>query len=236
MVISSFAIGSSCIAATTEFANQNSISGIGPYFGAQFGVGGMNLPDFPSSAKSAVEQNNGHYSKDISWGFVGRLFGGYLWNTNKFHYGLELGGMMYPSNKYNLEIKTSEGLVSNDVTINIRYNGYFIDLLGVAKYYFTPAWNIFIKEGIAYAYQKVSVHVVDDNTITGIISAYETKRKREAFPEIALGMGYHVIPSAELNLTYNHVFGNDLSLDSASSRAKVASVDGVMLGVTWYFS
>ncbi len=172
------------------------------------------------------------------WGLASRLFGGYLWHTDKFQYGLELGAMKYPNNKYRFEFDLPTSPTAESyVSVNIKYEGYLFDLLGLAQYSLTPTWNVFLKGGVTYAHQKVTAIAELHDPSTGKIKSRTKKKIEDRFlPEVAIGTGYRFTKNVELNLTYNHIFGNKLELDHEDTAAKVASVNGVMLGIVWLFN
>ncbi len=127
------------VKANAQLANRDSWPMTGPYIGLQAGIGGMNTPDFSENTKTYIRTHGGTYSEHNRWGLAGRLFGGYLWHTSKFQYGLELEAMKYPNNKYRFEFDLPTSPTAESyVSVNIKYEGYLVDLLGLAQYDLTP--------------------------------------------------------------------------------------------------
>jgi outer membrane immunogenic protein len=202
---------------------------LGPYVGIQAGIGGMDTKKLSETSKTLTP-----YTQDVNdWDFfTGRIFGGYLWSQDAFSYGLELGGMMYPKNKYSVTDGTYD-------LVKYQYKGYTVDLLGVAKYSLANNFYVFGKAGVAYVTQEYKQEV---ETTAGDIPATFEKTKRKFLPEIAGGVGYN-FNNMDVDVTYAHVFGSapkeysdaaNLGPTSDDLYKKVATVNALMLGVTYH--
>ncbi len=96
---------------------------------------------------------------------------------------------------------------------------------------------MFFKGGVTYAHQKVTAIAELHDPTTGKTTSRTKEKAEDRFlPEIAVGTGYRFTPNVEANLTCNHIFGNKLELDHEDTAAKVASVNGVILGIVWLFN
>jgi opacity protein-like surface antigen len=181
-------------------------NGVGPYIGAALGIGGMDTP------KLTDDQTSGNYSEKLRSGVAGRVYGGYLFGDS-LKYGAEIGASLYPANKYSVE------------SLNLKYSGYNIDALAVLKYNFSK-FNVFGKAGAVYVPQK----------FTANLGSYDySQTNHKILPEVAAGVGYDFTSNLSANLTYSHIFGHKPDF-TADSVTKVAPVNTLMVGLTYYFN
>lgn len=178
----------------------------GAYMNGSLGIGGMDTD------KTSI------YNSNLRSGIAYRAGLGYLWGEDQYHYGLELGYTGYPSNQYTSSL------------VNIKYTGYYVDLLGVGKYNFTSSDEGFFvlgKAGLAFVSQRTHATGIPYN-----------KTQTALKPEVALGAGYNVNKNVAVDMTFAHVFGGQANpaatTDSAATR--VSAVNTLMAGITYSFS
>ena len=195
----------------------------GAYIGVGAGLGGMNTPKLSSADKALG--NGSHSQKRL--GFAARPYVGYLWAQNNWRYGVEAGYSYYQENKYTWNTGASKS--------TLKYNGYSVDLLGVAKYVFANNVNVFGKAGAAYTHQKTKF---TDNMGSSIGSF--SKKENKILPEVACGAGYDFNKNFGMDVSVAHIFGhNPKNLSKANRRAdltRMADVNTVMLGFTYHFA
>lgn len=153
-----------------------------PYIGVNLGIGGIEAPD-----ADIYGMNYSQESGKFAWG----LNFGVLFNTeinNKFHYGAEVSYSSYATNETEIE------------NLRFDYDGYNVAVLGVAKYYFNNKWSIFGKAGAAYTVQDLSSNV----------SAFNQKESK-VLPKIGFGGSYNVTNDLPLNISFEHIFGDELA-------------------------
>jgi opacity protein-like surface antigen len=144
--------------------------------------------------------------------FSGRLAAGYLWGYDNFNYGIEVGGMYYPS---------ASDSVEN--VLDYKVDGYNIDMLGVLKYTADSGVILFAKAGAAYVNQKLELSIP--------YFGLESKTDSKIAPEVALGAGYQFSDNWEMNLTVTGVFAG------ASGNNNVVTTNGsAMIGVSYRFT
>ncbi len=224
-------ISFAAVAPTPALMGDSAASiGTGAYIGLQAGIGKMDIKDIPSELKPMAQ---GH-SEDIG-GYAGRLFGGYLWESSAWRYGVEIGGMTYSDNEYKLKKFLEDGDLDN---INLEYKGYLIDVLAVLKYCFNAHWDIVGKVGAAYVSQEFSAKFEDlmDPKDSGKFN----KTESAIDPEAQLSMEYLLNRNWNFDLTALQVFGDQpdsfLSDTDENIYKKVASVSAIMLSATYHFN
>ena len=190
----------------------------GFYVGAQAGYGGMHTPKV--------------YKSDMSYdlyGFAYRLHGGYLiGNNDGLQYGAELGFAKYDDNKYNLGEYESTGRDAE-----YKYQGFYIDFLGVIKYNFS-------KSGIS-VFGKAGAASVDQKTKISVAPPSNEGHKTKWLPKVAVGVGYNISDQLVVDLTCSYVLGTmPVKLDvparykTVDDINRVASVKTIMLGIAYH--
>jgi hypothetical protein len=206
----------------TSLANesQNNIYGAvtGPYIGLNTGSAGMNWGNLSSNSQSQVSYKDHH-----DGGFGTRIYIGYLWNIPRVS-GLKLGtelGYIY-SNKSTFQLNEQKWV----------YNGYNIDLLGVARYNFAES-KIYLlgKLGVMLTHQTVDM--------TGYGSPVSSAKNRP-LPEIGFGLGYDFTRHLEANLILTYAPGKKAEpplygSTSLNGSANVVPVETLTLGVAYHF-
>jgi len=201
----------------------------GFYVGVGAGYGGMDTPKFNDADKTF----GGATMHDSSLrGYAIRGYLGYLWaipQVQNLQLGAELGGNYYQKNKYDLI-----AIRGHD---KWKYEGFNVDLLGIAKYNFgDTGFNALVKAGSAYVSQKMSVH----ETNLGAVSPTWAGSKGQFKAEAAAGLGYDINQNVDVNVIYAHIFGNkpghvsDANVSQATMN-KVASVDTLLLTFAYHF-
>ncbi|WP_108651570.1 outer membrane protein [Dongshaea marina] len=192
---------------------------VSPYVGLNFGVGGMQMDDILSS-------NIANSSSDVG-GAAGGVNVGFLAGHTPFQYGAEMGYYTYADNTYHY----SSPFGSLHV-LNGKYQGHYIDLLGVGKYSFSNGWNIFGKAGAAYVTQELTL---SSDTVSG---EYD-KTEHKLLPKLAIGVGYDFTPNWSASVEMSQVFGDKPaqfgSAGSEDDYNKVASVGMLTMGVAYHF-
>lgn len=189
------------------------------YLQVQGGMGGMDTKNYNPNRSDNI------YNKvTLRDGLAYRLSAGYLFGeTNNVNYGLELGYASYAKNIYKTPIAFKE-----------TYQGYNIDLLGVAKYNFNvdgTGFYVVGKAGAAYVSQKFT------GSVTGT-SVSETWTKHAYKPEVVAGLGYDFNKNIGMDVTYSHIFaGKADPMDTKiANAAKVSSVNTLLVGLSYHFS
>ncbi len=180
----------------------------GAYIQAQGGIGGMDTK----------KVSNWNYN--LREGLAYRLSAGYLFGESNFNYGLEAGYESYPNNTYDLSI------------LNAKYSGSNVDVLGVAKYSFSPdATGFYVvgKAGAAYITQKTELSIANVNVYNDTESAIK--------PEAAIGVGYDFTKNLGLDVSYSHIFAGQANPDGATENSvtQISSVNTLMVGLSYHF-
>ena len=183
----------------------------GPYFGIQGGLGGMD------TRKACAGDT---YHKDDLRKWIVRGYLGYLWGAHNLKQGVEIGYSQYSDNIY-----------ENSSAETFKYRGHNGDLAYILKYGIASSGlNIFGKAGIAYVWQTTKA-------TASSYKQYESDQFRW-WPKLAVGLGYEFTIGVAVNLTYEHIFGQTPArLNKPFNKSdvdRVASVDGVMLGLSYH--
>lgn len=199
-------------------------------------------PHSPSTWESiaAGTQTKSEVKKTEGWNPAVRLFGGYLWKvTDKFYAGAELGAARYSGNEYDF-IPINRDAIFN-VTLEITQ--YQFDLLGVAKYSFTPAFNVFAKAGGVYAVQRYTPNTaVGGVALPIILNVLGTETRTKILPKLVIGAGYDFTPRFGVTLSVSRLFASsDTGVDkntrlaSAGAGLRVTGSDSIMAGIIYRF-
>ncbi|MGD9153355.1 MAG: outer membrane beta-barrel protein [Gammaproteobacteria bacterium] len=229
-------VGVSSAAVSAAPSNNTGITLPGFYVGVGAGYGGM-YTKLSSADKRMGTIYGGHSEK--TRGFAARGSLGYLWalpQVQNFQLGAELGYNYYPKNKYS---------IGTAPRYSWNYKGWNADLLAVGKYNFNnTGFNIIGKAGAAYIRQKTTI--VDTSPMGVEVSpAAGSYTKKAVKPEAAIGVGYDINQNIGINLIYSHIFGSKPKnpttviagspLANAKDYTKIASVDTILLNVTYHF-
>ncbi len=215
---------------TTDY--PSALSGL--YMGIQGGMASLDTRGIPTEIKAASKDT----SQDEGFGLSGRAFVGYLWGHNALRYGAEIGGMMYPANKY--EVREYVDPDDMEVTnLNWQYESYLLDLLAVGKAYVGSRVNFFVKAGLAFVDQefKPRAEVVSGDEEEDF-EELKDKTENEIIPEVQVGMGFTFSQNWDVNIAYLQTFGSKpkpVTSNSSGIFNRVASVQAVMLGVAYHF-
>ncbi|RNC78972.1 outer membrane beta-barrel protein [Piscirickettsia salmonis] len=134
----------------------------------------------------------------------GRVAVGYNYDINDmFGLGAELGYGYYGKTSFKV------GGVDKD------YKSTGIDVVVVPTWHINSQFDVFAKAGLMR--QKLSGDAIGD-TGTKVLAG--------------LGAGYNLTPALQVNLTYQHVFGEDM--DNGTTQG-VPSIDSVFAGVRYTF-
>ncbi|MDD9175810.1 outer membrane beta-barrel protein [Aliivibrio sp. S2TY2] len=193
--------------------SASSLANMTPYVGVNLGIGGIEAPDADIDGMNYSQE-----SGKFAWG----LNSGVLFNTemnNKFQYGAEVSYSSYATNETKIE------------NLKFDYDGYNIAALGVTKYNFNKKWSVFGKAGAAYTVQELSSNASNFN-----------KKESKVLPKIALGGAYNVTDNMALNVSFEHVFGDDLAEFTnkanryqLSDYTNVGSVTTMYIGASYSF-
>jgi opacity protein-like surface antigen len=179
----------------------------GPYATVQAGI-------------NTVNANNAFETPTL--GFVGGAAAGYLWGNNIINYGLETDALVYPNSNMSKDIGAGHDL-------RIQYDGYNLSALGILKYTCHTGFTAFIKGGIAYVNQQVS------SAIGG--PGFTLNAENIFAPEAAIGMGYMVNPTLEVDISFDRVFADKQSTaDAIVQNIKVVENDNYLVGLTYHFA
>ncbi|ODN42316.1 outer membrane protein [Piscirickettsia litoralis] len=141
----------------------------------------------------------------------GRVAIGYNYDINDmFGLGAELGYGYYGKTSY-----TVPG-VTGDATA--KSTGF--DLVVVPTWHINPQFDLFAKAGLMREKLSGEDAAHGDNTATKVVAG--------------LGAGYNITPALQINMTYQHVFGNNMD-NGATSDSDVPSIDSVFAGVKYTF-
>lgn len=187
-----------------------------PYVSLQLGYGGIDSKSYGKFGTTG----NGLTQKNT--GFSYRVSGGYLFNiTHNFKIGPELGYFGYPKDTY----------THPNVTFELK--GYSVDLFANARYTFDNRLYGFVKGGIAYTQQKLTM----SNPVSPNQNLSNTQSK--FLPALEVGLGYKINQNMSLDTSYHRVFGdadvlNDGNLNSLSD-AKIGPVSAWLIGFNYNF-
>lgn len=213
----------------------SAIAGNHAYLGIQGGYGTMDV-HISEVGKAIFDAEKVSYEAHEPKATAGRIFAGYLWLAGeKGHLGAEIGYGKHPNRTYTFSFEDEESLEPEMITTEVKFKGYYLDLLGVAKYNFTPQINAFVKGGIAYVHQTVTIE--GDTTFFSLFFGdidIEKATLNKFLPEAAIGVGYDINRNFSVDLSYSHIFGEAINLPMPIFGA--ASVNTLMLGVTAHFN
>lgn len=209
------------------------------YLAAGLGVGGMNTQnqDLEKMPASPMWGDSYHRRHESPWGLAWQVNGGYLFKINdRLLLGPELGYTGYHSNSYEAYDSFPSSTGVSDY--KLKYSGYNLSLLAVAKYYF-HRFNLLGKAGIAYVNQTATA----SNDYVSAAGLSKSKLTKGAVkPEIAIGLGYDFTPQLGFALTYYHIFGNTPSFKINNGATpgdngvnKIASVNVALLTIIYKF-
>lgn len=152
-----------------------------------------------------------------------RFSGGYLFPINdSFSLGPEVGYGGYGKVSY----QNAAGLVSN-----YTLRGW--DVLANLRYTFNALFNFYVKAGIGQFSQHLDIQ--GPGVTPG--GFYQ----QALAPEVAVAASYNLGKRTELSVNYAHIFANSAPLTSKqpftfTNVNRVASVDAVMMGLTYYLN
>ncbi len=181
----------------------------GAYIGAGLGSGG------PTT----------NYSDDIEYTIIdafenminGRIYGGYLWQTDNTLYGVEAGYYGTNSDTENTSA-SSFGPAST-----WKYSSSTADLLGVIKYQFNSRFNIFGKAGVAYL------------TNTTKKNGTQTDNFKSYVPELSIGAGYNFTKHFSTNIAYTEIFSQQTRRLSDGGEFQMSNASIVLLNLEYPF-
>lgn len=230
-------------AATFENASakDNAVVGStlpGFYLGLGAGYGQMNTPKLNAAEKATGTILGGQ--SESRRGLTGRGSLGYLWafpQSQNVQLGAEVGYNYYPKSEYSLGNSSAAKFAWD-------YKSWSADLLAVAKYNFKETgFNIIGKVGPAYVKQRTTVTVTGTPLPGMIVPMTGSRSKNAVKPEAAIGVGYDINQNIGIDLVYSHIFGskpanlnvNATNTTSVNDFTKIASLDTVLLNVTYHF-
>lgn len=211
----------------------------GFYVGGATGYGVLNTGRYATSEPYISPIITGMNSSVSSGGVSATANMGYLFELARgFLVGPEVGYLYLPESREKTTYFKTRFIFDSDQNLKITYNDYAVDLLGVAKYYFSDNFNVFAKAGGAYVQQKFNLDHTD-----GFGKTIETGSKStgKVLPVVGGGFGYKIRPNVELTVTYLHGFGDDLSsanlMGAGPQKAMslVPSFNTGMIGLNFYF-
>lgn len=136
-------------------------------------------------------------------GFSGRVYVGYLMSVNpssNWLFGPELGYSYYANN-------TTSITGFFDTTANLKQAGYGVDALLNATYMFSNTFNVAVKPGFQYAFEKMS----DQGTTWDDEGFAQSASSNKILPEINVEANWQVFATKPfyLGASYQYVWGTD---------------------------
>ena len=200
-------------------------------------AGGWGSIDTDSQAMPFLESLDSTVSASTqSGGFSGRVYLGYLMSFNansNWLFGPEIGYSYYHNSTYTADF------TNEDIPVqNITQSGYGIDMLLNATYMFNSSFNVAIKPGFQYAFEKFSTPFVvsGDEEIANSLSM----NTNSILPEVNVEANWQVMPDKPffLGASYQYIWGNGKNnLDNFFNNGyiSVSSRDMMALNLEYMF-
>ncbi|MGJ3495412.1 outer membrane protein A [Piscirickettsia salmonis] len=167
-------------------------------------LGYVNQQDLPDLALVSRDDKN----------IGGRVAVGYMYDIDPmWGIGAELGWGYYGKTEYSF----------GGESFNVKSTAW--DISAVGTWHINPQFDLFAKAGMAYEDLNGSL-TLNGQTISG--------DNEEWKPLLAIGAGYNFTPNFQVNLTYTHIFGDDLSSNNIGD-SDVATINSVLLGLRYTF-
>lgn len=208
-------------AVATNETNQP-VDHTGPYVSGALGwVNQTGLIDYDVLGKrvgATLHHKRKHFGGAVAFGYNYDL-------TSQFGLGVEAGWGYYGKIKI-----TTPGVDDAD-----EFTAW--DVAGVGTWHLEPSIDLFVKGGMAEVNSQSNWLVTSSGGQSNSVIVTANRWK----PLAAIGAGYNITPSIQANITYTHIFGDDVEADNTpaglfgSNDNQVPRLDSLLIGLTYRF-
>ncbi len=214
----------------------------GPYLEA--GGGYVNQTGLPNNFSTVNGVNPSFYSGasyDIKH-LGGNVIFGYNYDiTSWFGLGAEIGWTYYGENTLNYKDTAYGDLL---VFSPVQSEATAWDIALVGTWHVSNAFDLFAKVGYANVNYSFDYDASDGN-FSAFQQSGESFSHNNFRPLLGLGIGYNITNSLQVNLTYSHIFGDDMAYfdpftsdqfdEAMKTNNSVPCLDGVMINLKYTF-
>ena len=105
-----------------------------------------------------------------------------------------------------------------------------VDLMLVGEYDFTQQWFVQARAGAQYTMMSDS----GSNVVIPSVGTLSKQSDDQTLAKAGLSVGYYFVPQFSAALTYDHLFGKDIDVDT-STNDDIPTMDTVGISLTYHF-